>query len=54
MSRYSEGNVFPALFMFIGFVLFVGGIACIHWPSALVLGGLVLGAFGFFGRRGAF
>lgn len=54
MNRSGEGNVFPALFMFVGFAAFVAGVAFIYWPAAVILGGLILGTFGFFGRRGTF
>jgi uncharacterized membrane-anchored protein YitT (DUF2179 family) len=53
MSRYTELNLFPALFMLIGFGLLIAGVAYIYRPAALITAGVLLTAFGFFGRRGA-
>jgi hypothetical protein len=42
---------FGAIFMLIGFLLLTGGIWWIYRPAALIVAGLVLLGWGFFGRR---
>lgn len=43
-------NPFPGVFMLTGFLVLAAGVWWIYRPAALIVAGLVLLGFGFFGR----
>ena len=50
MSSRPEVNLFPLLFMLLGFGLLIAGVWRIYHPAALITAGILLCVFGLFGR----
>lgn len=45
-----EANLFPLLFMLSGFALLIFGVWRIYHPAALIVAGVLIFAFGMYGR----